>query len=90
MSVFFAHVAQHHVQAIGGMLINILDRLFLCKLISIYEYFFFFGWYCKEYYLDGLLIQEMNIQKNVWNNFVIHFRFIVVIQFSIVQKLVQR
>jgi hypothetical protein len=41
MSVFFAHVAQHHVQAIGGMLINILDRLFLCKLISIYEYFFF-------------------------------------------------
>jgi hypothetical protein len=34
MNVSFAHVVQHHVQVIGGMLINILDLLFLCKLIS--------------------------------------------------------
>jgi len=41
MNVFFVHVVQHHVQVIGGMLINILDQLFLCKLISLYEYFCF-------------------------------------------------
>ena len=36
MSVFCVHVVQHHVQAIGGTLINILDLLFLCKLTSIW------------------------------------------------------
>lgn len=38
MNVFFVLVVQQHVQVIGGMLINILDQLFLCKLISMYEY----------------------------------------------------
>jgi hypothetical protein len=39
MSVFFALVVQHHVQVIGGMQINILDQLFLCKPISMYILF---------------------------------------------------
>jgi len=33
-NVFFALVVRHHVQVIGGMLINILDQLYLCKLTS--------------------------------------------------------
>jgi len=36
MNVFFVHVVQHHVQVIGGMLINILDQLFSCKPISMF------------------------------------------------------
>ncbi len=41
MNVFFVLVVQHHVQVIGGMLINILDLLFLCKHISMGAFFFF-------------------------------------------------
>jgi len=40
MNAFFALAVQQHVQAIGGMLINILVRLYLCKLISIDQCFF--------------------------------------------------
>lgn len=32
MNVFFVHAAQHHAHRIGGILRNILDLLFLCKV----------------------------------------------------------
>lgn len=65
MNVFFVPVAQHHVQVIGGTPINILDQQFSCKLTSMSIVNISKKSFKIKYLLDGSLIHEMNIPRNV-------------------------